>query len=385
MEPAAPIALTGGTIYADPTAEPVRDGVVLVRDSKIVAAGKQSAVPVSFEYERLDCSGCTITAGFWNSHVHFFERKWTDAGSIPAEELARQLQGMFARYGFTSVFDLSSRWENTRKLRDRIESGEAEGPRIRSTGEGLISPGAMPSDDVTRMMGLMKTSLPEVLDAGKAVSAARDLLDRGVDGVKMFLTADGLSAETIRAVAEEAHRRGKPCFAHPTSGDDVLKALANGVDVIAHTTPHSGPWGPAVFSDLSERQAALTPTLWLWKYFMRHDRVSAQDAISEAAVEQLRSWVAAGGTVLFGTDLGAVDYDPLEEYVLMAQAGMSFTAILASLTTTPAARFGESEHLGRIAAGFAADVTVVRGDPAADIPALADVRYALRDGRVIFD
>ena len=165
----------------------------------------------------------------------------------------------------------------------------------------------------------------------------------------------------------------------------MLKALANGVDVVAHTTPHSGPWDPAIFSGLNARQAALTPTLWLWKYFRRHDRLSAQDAITAVAVEQLRSWIGAGGTVLFGTDLGAVDYDPVEEYVLMAQAGMSFRAILASLTTTPAAQFDEPEKLGRIADGFRADITVVRGDPSADIRALADVRYTLRDGRIIFD
>jgi hypothetical protein len=58
----------------------------------------------------LDCSGLTITAGFWNSHVHFFERKWANAATIPAPELTRQLQEMLTRYGFTSVFDLGSMW-----------------------------------------------------------------------------------------------------------------------------------------------------------------------------------------------------------------------------------------------------------------------------------
>src|SRR5215831_3999862 len=54
-------------------------------------------------------------------------------------QLGRQLEDMSTRYGFTSVFDLSSLWENTRIVRDRVESGEVPGPRIRSTGEGLIS------------------------------------------------------------------------------------------------------------------------------------------------------------------------------------------------------------------------------------------------------
>ncbi len=389
MELANALALVGGTIYASPTDEPIRDAVVLIRDGKITAAGKRSELPFPPDVKAIDCSGCTITAGFWNGHVHFFERKWADAGSIPAPELAHQLQEMLTRYGFTSVFDLSSLWENTRKLRDRIESGEVAGPRIRSTGEGLGSPGALPSDQVTGMMGVMKTPLPEVADSVQAVAAAEKLLEDGVDGIKLFIKAGpsqaAFSAETIRAVAEEAHRCGKPVFAHPTTGDDVHKAIVNGVDIIAHTTPHSGPWDQAVFSKLRKRRTALTPTLALWKYFMRHDRLALQENITSTALEQLRSWSAAGGTVLFGTDLGAVDYDPAEEYALMTRAGMSFSAILASLTTSPAEQFGESARLGRIAPGVQADLIVLRGDPSADIHALADVRQTLRNGRIIFD
>jgi imidazolonepropionase-like amidohydrolase len=63
---------------------------------------------------------------------------------------------------------------------------------------------------------------------------------------------------------------------------------------------------------------------------------------------------------------------------------MTFQQILASLTTAPAERFGESRRLGRIAAGLEADLVVLEGDPAGDIRALADVRYTLRSGRVIY-
>src|SRR5207237_441256 len=101
-------------------------------------------------------------------------------------------------------------------------------------------------------------------------------------------------------------------------------------------------------------------------------------------IAQLRAWLAAGGTVLFGTDLGAVEYDPTEEYVLMARTGMSFRQILASLTTAPAGRFGESDRTGRIAVGLQADLAVLRGDPAKDIRSLADVRYTLRAGKIIY-
>jgi imidazolonepropionase-like amidohydrolase len=101
-------------------------------------------------------------------------------------------------------------------------------------------------------------------------------------------------------------------------------------------------------------------------------------------VGQLRAWVAAGGTVLFGTDVGAADYDPGEEYALMVQAGMSFRQILAALTTAPAERFGDAKHLGRVAAGFQADLVVLKGDPARNIRALATVQYTVRGGKIIY-
>jgi imidazolonepropionase-like amidohydrolase len=68
----------------------------------------------------------------------------------------------------------------------------------------------------------------------------------------------------------------------------------------------------------------------------------------------------------------------------MAGAGLDWRAILASLTTAPAARFGESGRRGRVAAGQDADLVVLGTDPAADVSAFADVRYTIRGGRVVY-
>jgi imidazolonepropionase-like amidohydrolase len=78
------------------------------------------------------------------------------------------------------------------------------------------------------------------------------------------------------------------------------------------------------------------------------------------------------------------EYDPADEYTLMSQAGMTFSQILSSLTTAPAQRFGVSKELERIAQGFTADLTILKGDPSKEIRALADVQLTLRDGRIIY-
>ena len=90
--------------------------------------------------------------------------------------------------------------------------------------------------------------------------------------------------------------------------------------------------------------------------------------------------------MLFGTDVGYMnDYDPTDEYMLMAQAGMSAREILESLTTVPAQRFGDSQRLGRIAPGFLADLVVLKNeDPMSNVNAFSAVRYAIRDGKLIY-
>jgi imidazolonepropionase-like amidohydrolase len=380
-------ALVGAAIYVSPTEAPIRDGVILIQNEKIVAVGARAQMQFPETAHVLDCFGFTITAGLWNSHVHFFERKWADAAAIPAPELTHQLQDMLTRYGFTSVFDIGSSWENTRRIRDRIDSGEVLGPKIRSTGPGLVPPGALPSDQVLSLMGLMKFPAPEVADAAQAAAAARKLLDEGVDAIKLFASSPrgpSLSESTFQAAADEAHRAGKPVFVHPNSAADVLTAVRGGVDIIAHTTPHSGPWDEALLTAMKARHVAVTPTLTLWKYYERHDRLSAQEKVTNTEINQLRAWVAAGGEVLFGTDLGAVEYDPSEEYALMSQAGMTFPQILATLTTAPAKRFGETGKLGRVAAGLQADLAVFQQNPATNLRALALVKYTLRAGRIIY-
>ena len=88
------LTLVGGRIYVSPTEEPIEDGVVLINEGKIAAVGSKAVVQIPRTAQLLDCSRLTITAGFWNSHVHFFERKWANAATIPAPELGRQLQDM---------------------------------------------------------------------------------------------------------------------------------------------------------------------------------------------------------------------------------------------------------------------------------------------------
>lgn len=387
------LALVGGTVYVDSTSEPIRDAVILVREGKIAAVGSKRSLRVPSGAHTVDCVGLSVFAGFWNSHIHFLQRKWADAASIPATELARPLEAMLTKYGFTSVFDTWSMWENTRRVRERIESGEVAGPRIRSTGEAIFGQGPSTPPALWTGLGFMpleKFQVASVATESEARAAAAALLDRGVDGVKFYAATPGAGTRVvpesaIAAGVSEVHSRGKLVFAHPSTGTALLASVRAGVDVISHTTPQSGPWDAATIAAMKQANVALIPTLKLWLYEFRHERASLQSRFVDTAVGQLRAWNEAGGIVLFGTDVGYTsEYDTTEEFRLMSRAGMTTRQMLASLTTAPAERFGSSRELGRIAVGMLADLTVLRGEPLKDARDFARVAYTIRDGRIIY-
>ncbi len=329
----------------------------------------------------------TLTAGFWNSHVHLTERKWTGVREIPAAELNRQLED-FTRYGFTTIFDLASRLENTQALRGRIESDEVAGPRIFSTGEGLVPPGGNAPEIVTATMGWMPVALPEAGNPAEAERHAQRLLANGVDAIKVFASAAPssggvtVSQGALRAVVRRAREANKPVFIHPNTHDDIKRAVAAQVDVLAHTVPRAA-LSAADLAAIVAANIALIPTLMLWESLTRHERASVQARVVEAELAQLRAFRKTGGTVIFGTDHGAVDPDPTREYRLMNEAGMGFGEILESLTTAPTRRFA-AQYAGTIAPGEPADLVLLDG-PVSRGPALfSDVRLTIRAGRIIY-
>lgn len=386
------IVLTGARIYPSPTDDAIEDGIVVVRDGRIVDLGRRRDLRPPAGARVIDCTGQVLTAGFRNSHVHFTERKWERSASAPAAALSEQLRQMLVRHGFTSVLDTGSYWPITSALRRRIETGEVAGPRILTAGEILFPKGGAPPPEALKGIDLMPGEMPEVGTPEEAAALTRRKLDQNVDAIKLYVATwwndppSRLPEAVVRAVAHEAHRRGKPVLAHPSDIQGIETAIAGGVDVIVHTTPAAGPWTDALVARMRQHRLALIPTLKLWRAELVREGVpEAQGrAFQRAGVEQLRAYVRAGGEVLFGTDVGYMqDDDPREEYALMAAAGMDYRQILASLTTAPAARFGGGAHSGRIAPGEPADLVLLDADPAAHVAAFARVALVVREGRII--
>lgn len=377
-----PIVLLGARIYVSPFQGPIGNGVVIIRDGRIAAAGNRAQVPVPQGVGILDCSGMTIMAGFQNSHVHFSEGKWNDAGKLPAEQLTNQLREMFTRYGFTSVVDLGSYLQNTETLRERVNSGEVPGPRILTAGSPLYPPNGVPFYVKKSLPPEIVKQLPQPTTPTEAVKQVDEHVTQGADVIKLFTgswVARGqvvtMPLEIARAAVEEAHKKGKLVFAHPSNVAGFQIALQAGVDVLAHAVEETRGWNRSYLKEMKNQGMWLIPTLELFK-----DDPNITDILRE-----VQDYSALRGPILFGTDAGFLtDYDPTNEYLLMQRAGMDFPHILESLTTAPAKRFGESAFRGEVKAGMNADLVIVQGDPTRDIHALTHVAYVFRDGKIIY-
>lgn len=387
------LALIHAKIYPSPTDPPIEDGTILVHNGRIRSVGPSSKIKVprlARKVTVLDCSGRVVTAGFWNSHVHIFTAGLLHADKQSSAQISSQLDQMLTRWGFTTVFDLTSILDNTNNIRRRIEKGEVRGPRILTVGEPFYPKNGTP----IYVQGFLEENhIPsaEVQSTQQAVERVRQQIRDGANGIKIFagsITAQGvlpMPIDVAKAIVSEAHSAGKPVFAHPSNSEGIEVAIQSGVDILAHTAPMSGDWTPAFVDRLKSAHMALIPTLTLFDVEAKKAKVSAEENEMwiRQAVQELKTFSDDGGEVIFGTDVGYTDhYDTAEEFTLMSRAGMSFQQILASLTTNPATRFGY--HSGRIAKGMDADLVVLDGDPATDVSAFSKVHQVVRGGRLIY-
>src|SRR5260370_28962751 len=124
------LALVGGRVYPSPDAAPLVDAVVLTSGGAITVIGSRSKVQVPNDARVIDCTGKTVVAGFWNSHVHFTPAVWKNAASAPVASLEAHMREMLTRWGFTTVCDLGSDPSDSLALRRRVNSGAVAGPTI---------------------------------------------------------------------------------------------------------------------------------------------------------------------------------------------------------------------------------------------------------------
>jgi imidazolonepropionase-like amidohydrolase len=382
QRPSETLVLTGGRIITTPDATPRDNATVVVENGRIVTVGRRERVTIPGA-RIIDCRGLTIVSSFQNSHVHFTDDKWNAAAGQAASQLTMQLQAMLTRYGFTTVVDTASLLSNTVAIRQRIDSGEVDGPRVLTAGLALYPPNGVPYYVREVVPSELMTLLLQPSTPLEARSMVRNNVGGGADVIKLF-TGSHVTRERVlpmprdvaAAAVAEAHSRGKLVFAHPGTVAGLDVALEARVDVLAHAIEGTSGLTRAHLERMKRQNMALVPTL----------KLLGDGDDRQAIRNEIRDYARLGGQILFGTDVGYLtDYDPLREYQLMEAAGLTWRQILASLTTNPASRFSESSRRGRLERGMDGDLVVLGDDPSLSVRAFADVRYTIKAGRVIYE
>jgi imidazolonepropionase-like amidohydrolase len=318
----------------------VPGNAVLVRGGRVAAIGGWTALrPLATRTRRFP--GATILPGFVDLHVHIDPSYGVRGGVTTVRNLGEPLTSLPHRP------DVPGR------------------QRERSAGPIVSVPGGYPSiwwgDGFELDVGPQSPEQVVATLAGRHADVVKIALEPGPGTWPM------LSAEQVRALVAAAHTRGLRVTAHVQGRRGLEVAIAGGVDELAHM-PCEDRLAEEL-RDLAQRDVPIVATL------------RVQTARCAWRVANTRAFAQAGGTVLYGSDYG-VPGVPLGiddgELRLLRQALGDNRAVLVAATSAAGARIGGG--IGRLAPGGPADLFVVRGNPLANLNALADVALVLVGG-----
>jgi imidazolonepropionase-like amidohydrolase len=380
------VYIRNARIYVSPTAPPIDNGTILIRDGVIAAVGQSVDVPVGAA--EIPCDRCIVTAGFWNAHVHFTEPKWNLAEWKSDDLLDAQLADMFLSHGFTTVIDVGSNPADTFAIRRRIERVQLKGPYIYSSGPPLYPPNGIPFYIKETAPLWMQALMPQPGTPDAARRTVRRNLASGADLTKLFTGSWVQRGHVLpmplniaQAAVEESHLNGKLVFAHPSNLAGVRVAIDSGVDVLAHAADDTRSIDQALLSSAVQKNMAMVPTLKMFA-----STVTTDPHYMDPICDEVRQFHALGGQLIFGTDVGYMtDYSTDGEFVELGRSGLNWKDVLAMLTTNPASRMGASEAKGTVAPGKIADLTILYADPAADLTNFSRVQMVIRSGRVLWE
>jgi imidazolonepropionase-like amidohydrolase len=347
------IAITGATAWLGPDLSPTDRAVVLVDGSDIVAAGAGIELPGGSEV--VDATGLTLIPGFIDAHVHIgFAR--------PHDVIAG---------GVTTARDLAWPPEQIWPLVATAAAPSFDGPYLVAAGQMLTVEGGYPTRAPWAPAGTGRViRSPREVDA-----AVGEQVAKGATVIKVALNAavgPTLDLPTLRAVVEAAAAAGLRVTAHITGLDELHKALDAKVPELAHMLMSDERIPDETIARMVGDGTTIVPTL---SCRFEQDR--------QTAIDNLARFFAAGGRVVYGTDLGNTGPKPgidKREVGAMSEAGMTGREIVASATTQSAPHL-RLDCRGVLAAGMYADLVAVKGDPSVDPLSATNVRMVWREGR----
>jgi imidazolonepropionase-like amidohydrolase len=375
-------AFAGANIIDGSGAAPIPDGVLLIRDGRVVEVGTTSDVSVPDGTEVIDVSGKTIVPGIINAHGHVGNAKGIEGGHYSRENVIDNLS-IYARYGITTVVSLGDDQQSgvvVRHVNDSAATGRAR----------LFIAGAVIS--------------------GKTPEEALRMVDSnhhmGVDFMKIRVddnlgTGQKMTEDVYRAVIKRSHDLGYRIATHMYYLDDAKKLLDAGTDMIAHSVrdlpvddefirlikEKEVPYCPTLTREVSTYVYGDTAEFFTDPFFTREFDAATIEPLKDPgrqlqvrnnknaqiyreqlpqAMANLKTLSDQGVPIVFGTDSGVptrfMGYFEHMEMKMMEDAGLTPMQIIVSATKNAAEYMGLKD-LGTLTEGHWADFIVLDANP----------------------
>ena len=398
----SPIAIRAGRLLDVKTGKIQKDVFILIENHRIKSIGSEAPAGVQV----IDLSNAFVMPGMVDCHAHILGdlADLSPSSSFRMSSAKKTLWGMknlkvWLAQGFTALRDAGEDdlGYGQLALRDAINAGWIDGPRMQSSGNYVSHNGGHGDSEDFIAPDQELPRRPNIADTVDEVArAVRRDIKYGADWIKLMgtggvadLTSDfkvqELSEEQMAKAVEVAHRAGKRVMVHAEGTEGIKAAVRAGVDSIEHGTMLDDE-GAAL---MAQKGTWLVPTLYTFQHGIEQGTGQGKDPISLAKEKEIISHQQPAFTRALHARLKiAVGIDDEPQYLpkeieALVRGGMTPLQALQAATINGAALLNWSDRIGSIEPGKLADIIAVDGDPTQDINAIEKVIFVMKDG-VIF-
>jgi imidazolonepropionase-like amidohydrolase len=385
------------------TGQLLRDQIVTFEDGRVTRIGPATILGSS-SLEMIDLSAATCLPGLIDIHTHLTSDA-TDHGyqALGVSQMRSVVKGVknariTLRAGFTTVRNVGAHGFGDVALRDGVNAGEIEGPRLLVSGPPLGITGGHCDENL--LPPEFHHQAEGVADGPWAARAkVREVVKFGADLIKICASGGVLSKgdqpgapqytlEEMQAIVDEAHKLGRKVAAHAHGARSITDAIRAGVDSIEHASliddegiSLAKQHGTVLVFDIYNDDYILQEGA---KSGMLPESIEKEKQIGRLQRESFRRAYLAGARLAFGTDAGVYPHgDNARQFAKMVEWGMKSVEAIRAATLTAAEVMGWSNMVGSLEPTHFADIIAVNGDPLADVRVLESVRFVMKGGVVV--